>query len=93
MSTTDSDIWVPSDSLLARDPIALAKVHHPHDSIDENSLPSLGEVVDDDANAEAAACVLAEAKGDELGEVELGPEDTDDEVEDANLPSNVLEGV
>jgi hypothetical protein len=71
--------WPSSDDLLQQDPIAAAKVANPHDA--DPDLVVVGDVDDDEANAEAAACVLAEAAGDELvDDLEL-EDDEDDEVE------------
>lgn len=78
-----SDIWTPSDELLALDPIAVSKVANPHAS---PKLSEAGIVLpdsDDDANEELAALALAELDGDDTeADVESGAVDDDDTIDD-----------
>lgn len=91
-----TDIWIPSDELLLADPIAKAKVDNPYDAIGDQVVMNVldgipvKDIDDDEANAEAAACVLAEAAGDELTDDLDLVDDTDDEVEDTSLAGDAL---
>lgn len=83
------DIWTPSDSFLLSDPIAKAKVDNPHAA---DTALVLSDVTDDEANAEAAACVLAEAAGDDPEGLVL-EDDTDDDLEHVGMPGDVVAGI
>lgn len=78
-----TDIWTPSDELLARSPIALAKIQSPYEPLDlEGHGISLGDPVDHDANEAAACLVLASLDDDDIIGSETGETDDDDEVDD-----------
>lgn len=76
---TPEDIWVPSDKLLLADSAAKSKVDSPTEG-----APVGGDVDDDAANEAAAAVVLAEAHGDDIGPAEGfdGTASDDYEIED-----------
>lgn len=74
-----TDIWTPSDALLEKDPIARAKVAHPFDA---PGLHAPAGDEDDAANAQAAAVVLAEARGDQPADGFDGHAADDDEIDD-----------
>ena len=70
------DLWTPSDDLLNVDPIAAGKVTHPVET-----YPPGGHTTDN-ANAVAAAVILAELAKDEDDEGESGECDDDDALDD-----------
>jgi hypothetical protein len=88
MTPTEPDLWIPSDDLLARDPIAVEHVHNPHPRVDMANVVALPDVVDDRANDAAAAAVLAELEDDDQGGGEEGrrADDGDIDPDDDGLP-------
>lgn len=87
-----TDIWTPSDDLLAQDPIAMAKVENPYYAHPDVVTPDEDS---DEVNEIAAALALAESAGDDESEdLELELEaDTDDEIESVGLPGDSIAGV
>lgn len=77
-----TDLWTPSDDLLARDPVAMAHVTDPFDTPDlEAQGVVLPDVEDHEANELLAAVVLAELDDDDVAGDEPGDVDDDDDVD------------
>jgi hypothetical protein len=80
---TMPQLWIPSDDLLERDPIAVQKIATPFDPPDlEAHGIKLFDVEDDEANAVAACLVLASLDGDDVAGDEPGDVHDDDELDD-----------
>jgi hypothetical protein len=80
---TMSQLWIPSDDLLERDPIAVQKIATPFEPADlEANGIKLFDVEDDEANAVAACLVLASLDDDDVTGDEPGDADDDDELDD-----------
>jgi hypothetical protein len=79
---TMPQLWIPSDDLLERDPIATQKIATPFEPPDlEAHGIKLFDVDDDEANAAAACVVLASLEPDDVAGDEPGDAD-DDELDD-----------
>jgi hypothetical protein len=80
---TMPQLWIPSDDLLERDPIAVQKIATPFDAPDlEAHGIKLFDVEDDEANAVAACLVLASLDSDDVAGDEPGDVADDDELDD-----------
>jgi hypothetical protein len=80
---TMPELWIPSDDLLERDPIAVQKIATPFDRPDlEAHGIELFDVEDDEANAVAACVVLASLDSDDVAGDEPGDAADDDELDD-----------
>jgi hypothetical protein len=80
---TMPQLWIPSDDLLQRDPIAAQKIATPFDRPDlEGQGIELFDVEDDEANAVAACVVLASLDSDDVAGDEPGDAADDDELDD-----------
>jgi hypothetical protein len=80
---TMPQLWIPSDDLLERDPIAMQKIATPFEPPDlEAHGIKLFDVDDDEANAAAACLVLASLEPDDVAGDEPGDADDDDELDD-----------
>jgi hypothetical protein len=81
--STMSQLWTPSDDLLAQDPIAQQHVSMPFDPPDLAAggivLP---DVDDDETNELLAALALAELDDDDVAGDEPGDVDDDHEIDD-----------
>lgn len=81
-------LWTPSDELLLTDPIARAKVQHPHPAVNITDAGLVFPDLDEDEVLEArAAAVLAELDPDEDGDPQEGTVDDDDAVDDEDDPT------
>jgi hypothetical protein len=81
-----TDLWTPSDDLLADDPVAIQQITNPHDA---SGLAQAGlqlpDTEDDATNEAAAAFNLAEADGNNAPAAgESGECADDDEVADTD---------
>ena len=85
-----TQLWTPSDELLAHDPIALQKIERPFEPID---LPAQGiwfsDETDDDANEAAACVVLASLEDDDVAGADTGETDDDEEIDDPDDDEDV----
>jgi hypothetical protein len=80
---TMPQLWIPSDDLLDRDPIALQKIASPFAPPDlEAHGIKLFDIEDDEANAVAACLVLASLDSDDVAGDGPGDADDDDELDD-----------
>jgi hypothetical protein len=78
-----TDLWTPSDDLLARDPIAERHVELPFDPPElEAQGVALPDLQDEEAIELAAALALAAQEDDDLAGDEPGEAEDDDEVDD-----------
>lgn len=81
-------LWTPSDEILLGDPIARAKVQHPHPAVDlAGAGLALPDSEDDDVLEARAAAVLAELEPDDDGDAQEGTVDDDDAVDDEDDPT------
>lgn len=78
-----TQLWIPSDDLVALDPIAqmkMASAFQPPDL--EAHRIKLFDIEDDDANEAAACVVLASLDRDDIAGDEPGEADDDDQIDD-----------